>query len=176
LTTAVFQKCIMYTKLDIYGFFHPIQGSPNQSKWATSSPILTFLSPLPHVPLSFTKTNVLHYDLKKDAINEFGIKYWTSNPVWVTFQEHGNWFLEDSQIFPHFALKSREREVKSPCFYYVWWALVVSNTYYVDFVFFVLVLCTLCYQYLWIVTCRPSDFFLIRLLNFQHWIVDLLVS
>jgi hypothetical protein len=31
--------------------------------------ILTFLSPLPHVPLS------LHYDFKKDAINEFGIKY-----------------------------------------------------------------------------------------------------
>jgi hypothetical protein len=31
--------------------------------------ILSFLSPLPHVPLS------LHYDLKKDAINEFGIKY-----------------------------------------------------------------------------------------------------
>jgi hypothetical protein len=45
--------------------------------------ILTFLSPLPHVPLSFTKTNVLHYDLKKDAINEFGIKFWTSSPVWV---------------------------------------------------------------------------------------------
>jgi hypothetical protein len=49
--------------------------------------ILTFLSPLPHVPLPFTKTNVLHYDLKKD-----GIKYWTSNPVWVTFQEHGSSF------------------------------------------------------------------------------------
>ena len=32
-------------------------------------------------------------------------------------------FSEVSQIFPHFALKSREREVKSPCFYYVWWAL-----------------------------------------------------
>jgi hypothetical protein len=30
---------------------------------------------LPHVPLPFTKTNVLHYDLKKDAINKFGIKY-----------------------------------------------------------------------------------------------------
>jgi hypothetical protein len=28
------------------------------------------------------KTNVLHNDLKKDAINEFGIKYWTSNPAW----------------------------------------------------------------------------------------------
>ena len=54
--------------------------------------ILTFLSPLPHVPLPFTKTNVLHYDLKKDAINEFGIKYWTSNPGWVTFQEHGSFF------------------------------------------------------------------------------------
>jgi hypothetical protein len=48
----------------------------------------SFLSPLPHVPLS------LHYDLKKDAINEFGIKYWTSNPVWVTFQEHGSSFYE----------------------------------------------------------------------------------
>jgi uncharacterized membrane protein len=54
--------------------------------------ILTFLSLLPHVPLHFTKTDVLHYDLKKDAINEFGIKYWTSNPVWVTFQEHGSSF------------------------------------------------------------------------------------
>ena len=27
---------------------------------------------------------------KKDAINEFGIKYWTSNAVWVTFQEYGS--------------------------------------------------------------------------------------
>ena len=36
--------------------------------------------------------NVLHYDLKKDAINEFWIKYWTSNPVWVTFQKHGSSF------------------------------------------------------------------------------------
>jgi hypothetical protein len=35
---------------------------------------------------------VLHNDLKKDAINEFGIKYWTSNPVWVIFQEHGSFF------------------------------------------------------------------------------------
>jgi hypothetical protein len=35
---------------------------------------------------------VLHNDLKKDAINEFGIKYWTSNPVWVKFQEHGSSF------------------------------------------------------------------------------------
>ena len=37
--------------------------------------------------LTFHKTNMLHNDLKKDAINEFGIKYWTSNPVWVKFQE-----------------------------------------------------------------------------------------
>ena len=41
---------------------------------------------------TFHKTNVLHNDLKKDAINEFGIKYWTSNSVWVKFQEHGSSF------------------------------------------------------------------------------------
>ena len=43
-------------------------------------------------PPTFHKTNMLHNDLKKDAINEFGIKYWTSNPVWVKFQEHGSSF------------------------------------------------------------------------------------
>ena len=51
--------------------------------------ILTFLSPLPHVPLPFRKNRTM---LLKGAINEFGIKYWTSNPVWVTFQEHGSSF------------------------------------------------------------------------------------
>ena len=30
----------------------------------------------------------MHNDLKKDAINEFGLTYWTSIPVWVNFQEH----------------------------------------------------------------------------------------
>jgi hypothetical protein len=53
----------------------------NLGDFRKSIQILTFLSPLLHVPLPFTKTNVLHYDLKKDAINEFGIKYWTWNPV-----------------------------------------------------------------------------------------------
>ena len=43
--------------------------------------------------LYLSQTNVLHNDLKKDAINEFGIKYWTSNPVWVEFQEHGAPFM-----------------------------------------------------------------------------------
>ena len=33
-------------------------------------------------PPTFHQTNVLHNDLKKDAIDEFGIKYCTSNPVW----------------------------------------------------------------------------------------------
>jgi hypothetical protein len=64
----------------------------NLGDFRKSIQILPFLSPLPHVPLPFTKMNVLHYDLKKDAINEFEIKYWTSNPVWVTFQEHGSSF------------------------------------------------------------------------------------
>jgi len=36
--------------------------------------------------------NVLYNDLKKDAINEFGLNHWTSNPVWVKFQEHGSSF------------------------------------------------------------------------------------
>jgi hypothetical protein len=81
-----------------------LQGSPNQAKWVTFSPwfqwnrpiksgrlqkidpnfkFQNFLSPLPQCPHTFHKTNVLHNDLKKDAINEFGIKYCTSNPVWV---------------------------------------------------------------------------------------------
>jgi len=54
--------------------------------------ILMFLSPLPHVPPTFHKTNLLHNDLKKDAINEFGIKYWTFYPVRFKFQEHGSSF------------------------------------------------------------------------------------
>ena len=32
-------------------------------------------------------------------------------------------FSEVYPIFPHCSLKSREREVKLPCFYSVWWAL-----------------------------------------------------
>ena len=64
----------------------------NLGDFRKSIQILTLLSPLPHVSLPFTKMNVLLYDLKKDAINEFGINYWISNPVWVTFQEHGSSF------------------------------------------------------------------------------------
>jgi hypothetical protein len=36
--------------------------------------------------------------------------------IWINFQKSPRFSLT-------FALKSREREVKSPCFYYVWWAL-----------------------------------------------------
>jgi cytochrome c oxidase subunit IV len=38
---------------------------------------------------TFHKTSVLHNNLKKDTMNEFRIKHWTSSPVWVKFQEHG---------------------------------------------------------------------------------------
>ena len=58
---------------------------------------------------TFHKTNMLHNDLKKDAINEFGIKYWTSNPVWVKFLEHGSSFYVNIE----------EKE----------WLLVKKNTY-----------------------------------------------
>ena len=64
----------------------------NLGDFRKSIQILTFLYSLPHIPLPFTKTNVLHYNLKKDAIDEVGIKYWTSNPVWATFQEYGSSF------------------------------------------------------------------------------------
>ena len=64
----------------------------NLGDFRKSIQILTFLSPLHHVPLSFTKTNVLHYDLKKDAINEFGIKYWTFN-IKNTGHISGTWEL-----------------------------------------------------------------------------------
>ena len=40
---------------------------------------------------TFHKTNVQHNDLKKYAVNKYGIKYWTS-PVWVKFQKHGRSF------------------------------------------------------------------------------------
>ena len=45
---------------------------------------------------------VLHNDLKKDAINEFGIKYLTSSPVWVIFQEHGRFFYVNIEEKVHF--------------------------------------------------------------------------
>jgi hypothetical protein len=60
----------------------------NLGDFRKSIQILTFLSPLPHVPLPFTKTN---NDLKRMQLTS-GIKYWTSNPVWVTFQEHESFF------------------------------------------------------------------------------------
>ena len=34
-------------------------------------------------PPTFQKTNLLHNNLKKDAINKFGIKYWKSNPTCI---------------------------------------------------------------------------------------------
>jgi hypothetical protein len=69
-----------------------IKGSITIYIWQTFSlfhfqNILTFL-----YPLLFTKRKVLHNDLKRDVINEFGIKFWTSNPEWVKFQEHGSSF------------------------------------------------------------------------------------
>jgi hypothetical protein len=53
-------------------------------------------------PPTFHKTNMLHNNLKKDAINEFGIKYWTTNPVWVIFQDMGTsftWILKKKYVY-----------------------------------------------------------------------------
>ena len=47
-----------------------------------------FLFPATTCPFTYHKTKVLYNNLKKDAINKFGIKYWTSNPVGIKFQDH----------------------------------------------------------------------------------------
>jgi hypothetical protein len=96
---------------------------------------------------TFHKTNVLHNDLKKDAINEFGIKYWTSNHVRVKFQEHGSsfyvnieekvWLLvkkiqtwKDWQGDENFAFWQKlsdfiETKAKKSPLHLVWWALYI---------------------------------------------------
>lgn len=35
---------------------------------------------------------MLHNGLKKDAINEFLMKYYKSSPIWVKLKEHGRSF------------------------------------------------------------------------------------
>jgi hypothetical protein len=72
-------------------------------------------------PPTFHKTNVLHNDLKKDAINEFGIKYWTSNPVWVKFQEHSapfTWILKKKYDYwwNKYWLEKTDRATKTSLF------------------------------------------------------------
>ena len=91
--------------LDVYIYIYIYQGSPHIVKTGRLDFSLSWLNGevrenlgdfwKSHVPLPFTKRMCLHNDLKKDAINEFGIKYWTSNPVWVKFQEHEiTWILK----------------------------------------------------------------------------------
>ena len=71
-------------------------------------------------PPTFHKTNMLHNDLKKDAINEFGIKYWTSNPVWVIFQEHASfmWILKKKYDYwwEKYWLEKTDRATKTSLF------------------------------------------------------------
>jgi hypothetical protein len=85
----------------------------NLGDFRKSIQILTFLFPLSHVPLPFTKMNVLHYDLKKDAINEFGIKYWTSNPAWATFPEHVNIEEKYDYWWKKYGLEKTDRATKT---------------------------------------------------------------
>ena len=105
----------------------------NLGDFRKSIQISTFLSPLPHVPLPFTKRTCCTMILKKDAINEFGIKYWTSNTVWVKFREHVNieekvWLLvkkirtwKDWQG-RNWAISLKPRRRSHPL-RLVWWAL-----------------------------------------------------
>ena len=52
-----------------------------------------FFISFPACPPTFHKTNVLHSDLKKDAVKKFGIKDWISNAVFDKFQEHRSFLL-----------------------------------------------------------------------------------
>jgi hypothetical protein len=81
----------------------------NLGDFRKSIQILTFLSSLPHVPLPFTKTNVLLYDLKKDAINEFGIKYSIPyiGPGLTKPGEVGDFFTLVSMKSPNFCQKAK---------------------------------------------------------------------
>ena len=47
----------------------------------------------------------------------FGIKYWTSNPVWVTFQEHGNVNIEEKAWL---LVKKTDRATKTSLFDRIW--------------------------------------------------------
>jgi len=63
----------------------------NLGDFRKAGKILTFFFRATVCPPTFHKTNVPHNDLKKYAVNKYGIKYWTS-PVWVKFQKHGSSF------------------------------------------------------------------------------------
>jgi hypothetical protein len=89
-------------------------------------------------PHTFHKTNVLHNDLKKDAINEFGIKYWTSNPVWnmgasftwILKKKYDYWWKKywldktDALFDRNWAISLKPRRKSRPL-HLVWWALVL---------------------------------------------------
>jgi hypothetical protein len=81
----------------------------------------------PTTPCSPTlnKTNVVHNDLKKDAINEFGLTYWTSIPVWVNFQEHVSSFYVNIEekvwlLVKKYGLEKTDRANKTSLFDRKW--------------------------------------------------------
>jgi hypothetical protein len=56
-------------------------------KWFRWSGFKTAMS---YQPIYYTTT--IYPGFIRTKCGMFGIKYWTSNPVWVTFQEHGSSF------------------------------------------------------------------------------------
>ena len=105
LLTFSLRKTLAQTE----GVLH--QGSPHivKTNFNVSFPT-TACSP------TFHKTNMLHNDLKKDAIYEFGIKYWTSNPVWVKFQEHGILKKKYDYWWKKYGLEKTYRATKTSLF------------------------------------------------------------
>ena len=84
----------------------------------TSFRFVSFL----HFLFRFVFVSQFSSTLKKDAINEFGIKYWTSNPVWVTFQEHAPFMWILKKKYDYWWKKYGLEKTSSPC--------LVSPVYY----------------------------------------------
>ena len=149
-----------------------MQGSPNQAKWATSSPWFQWNRPISVKKQSFSRpvgVSLFKSVFCSPIIILFFNIHIKRAPMFLKFDPYRVWcsifysklvncilfkiimqhvrFVKgrgtcgsgernikiwiDFRRSPRFSLtspliKSREREVKSPCFYYVWWALHVA--------------------------------------------------
>jgi hypothetical protein len=91
--------------------------------WETSEKLAKFNRFFPQnymSPMFFHKINMLHNDLKNDAIKEFGIKWWTLNSAWLKFQEHGTftWILKKKYDYwwKKYWLKKTDKVTKTSLF------------------------------------------------------------
>jgi hypothetical protein len=84
-----------YCTDNIYVFFHPIQGSPNQSKWATSSPWFHWNCPISVKKRSFSRPVSLFKSRNTVVVKKLEWPiieiYWASRPKNLTRIFTGDW-------------------------------------------------------------------------------------